>query len=594
MKRIKQLSKHLINQIAAGEVIERPASIIKELVENSIDAMATKIEIDISNECRNIRVSDNGCGINPEDIELAFSKHATSKIEDENDLWSISTLGFRGEALSSIISIAKLSCTTRTKDFDYGTRVECVDSEVKYSKAGCSIGTTMDVQELFYNTPVRLKFMKAAKTEFSYIAEITQAMAISNPKVSIVLKNNSVTVLKTSGSGDLLTVLSEIYSPDIINRLKEIKKSDKLSKIEITGYASTPDYTRSSKKSIYVFINNRVVKCPIILKAVDTVYKNKIAHGKYPFAVINFKIPPSEIDINVHPQKREVRYKNTNQIFSFIHSAVDGAISNFFDDNFVQSHENSNILPFAPSALKDEDEIFISEKVFSQIENRSKSPQNFEHNSNQISFDIKSSNICPVADIEVDLPQENKPENIIGQLKNTFILIETQDGLEIVDQHIADERYFYEKLKSEKNASAQLLLISDVIALEPVDIELIEENSAKLQQFGYKIEKIHSKNEIIFRKVPQIIAHIAPKDILDDLLSNIKGDLDNLEENIIITTACKASVKAGQSLHPWQMQELISKWRRTKNPHTCPHGRPISRIIPTKEISKFFQRTFLS
>ena len=244
MKRIQQLSRQLINQIAAGEVIERPASVVKELVENSIDAGATRIETEISKDCLSIRVSDNGSGIHPDDIELAFSKHATSKISEADDLFDIHTMGFRGEALASIISIAKVVCTTRTKDFETGTRVECEESNVKSMPAACAIGTTMEVKDLFYNTPVRQKFLKSEKVELSYIAEILQSIAIANPDVAITMINDGKTPIKTSGSGDLLCVLTEIYSNSIAGELKKINKSDEISKLHASGFCSTPDFTR--------------------------------------------------------------------------------------------------------------------------------------------------------------------------------------------------------------------------------------------------------------------------------------------------------------------------------------------------------------
>ena len=217
MARIKQLSKHLINQIAAGEVIERPASVVKELVENSIDAGATKVSVEITNDCRDIRVADNGSGIHPDDIMLAFSKHATSKIETDEDLYNIHTLGFRGEALSSIISISKLICTTRTPDFDYGTRVTCENSEVKYAQTGSAIGTIMEVKNLFYNIPARLKFLKSSNTEFAYIQELVQSISLAHPECSIELKKNGKTVLKTSGQNNLLQTIKEVYSNDVIS-----------------------------------------------------------------------------------------------------------------------------------------------------------------------------------------------------------------------------------------------------------------------------------------------------------------------------------------------------------------------------------------
>ena len=288
MGRIKQLDKNIINQIAAGEVIERPASVVKELVENSIDAGATKISIEITNECRNIRVADNGSGIHPDDIELAFTKHATSKLTDEESLFNIETLGFRGEALASIISIAKVTCTTRTKDFDYGTKVESENSVVKSSKIGCAQGTIMEVKDLFFNQPARLKFLKNQKTEFSYIQELVQSLAISHPEVAFILKNNGSDVIVTTQNADLLTRITQIYPANIIEELKEVRKTDVLTGISITGYVSVPSYTRSSKKSIYTFVNSRTVKCPILLKAIDIAYKNCRNLVNNPIAAILF------------------------------------------------------------------------------------------------------------------------------------------------------------------------------------------------------------------------------------------------------------------------------------------------------------------
>ena len=322
MKRIKKLSVNLINQIAAGEVIERPYSVVKELVENSVDAGATKIEINISNECRNIRIADNGSGIHPDDIELAFSKHATSKLTDEASLFNIKTLGFRGEALASIISIAKVTCTTRTKDFDYGTKVVSQNSVVNASQAGCAQGTIMEVNDLFFNQPARLKFLKSAKTEFSYIQELVQSLALSNPKIAFILKNNNQTVISTTCNADLLTRITELFPNNIINELKEVAKTDDLTGIKLTGYISTPEYTRSSKKTMYTFVNSRTIKCPIIMKAIDIAYKNMMPQGRYPFVVLNLDINPEEIDVNAHPTKREIRYKNPNQIFNFVQSAI--------------------------------------------------------------------------------------------------------------------------------------------------------------------------------------------------------------------------------------------------------------------------------
>ena len=590
MARIQQLSKHLINQIAAGEVIERPASVVKELTENSIDAGATKISIDITNECRNIRVADNGSGIHPADIMLAFSKHATSKISTDEDLYNIHTLGFRGEALSSIISISKLSCTTRTKDFDNGTKVTCENSEVKQVETGCAVGTIMDVRDLFYNIPARLKFLKSANTEFAYIQELVQSISLAHPECSVELKKNGKTVLKTSGQNNLLQTIKEVYSSDVTQNLKEVLKTDEISKLKISGYVSTPNYTRSSKKSYHIYINSRTVKDPVFQKAIDMAYKALIANGKYPFVVLNLEIPPSDVDVNVHPTKKEVRYKNANQIFNFIYVSIQGGLSNFTERKYetanqpepINKQEAVNIYDFVQKKNEQTKDVFFDKKE--DIVYLSDSAMN------ELEQNVQNIYQKPVQKTFVSVEQPAEPEdNIIGQYKNTYILIEKDDGLEIVDQHIAEERYNYEKLREEKEIVSQMLFISDAIEISGSEAELIKENIDKFEKFGFGIEFV-GENSLVFRKIPQLISKVDPKEILADILDNISGDIDGLEEKILRTTACKASVKAGQKLSLWQMQEIIKKWRTTKMPYTCPHGRPITHTIPHKEIANFFQR----
>ena len=469
MARIQQLSKHLINQIAAGEVIERPASVVKELVENSVDAGATKISVEINNDCRDIRVADNGCGIHPDDILLAFSKHATSKIATDEDLFDIHTLGFRGEALSSIISISKLTCTTRTAEFETGTKVKCENSEVKQVETGCAIGTIMDIRDLFYNIPARLKFLKNPNTEFSYIQELVQSIALAHPECSFELKKNGKTVLSTSGQNNLLQTVKEVYSSDVISNLKEVLKTDNLAGLKISGYVSTPNYTRSSKKSYHIYINSRTVKCPIFQKAIDTAYKSLIANGKYPFAVLNLEIPPSDVDVNVHPTKKEVRYKNTNQIFNFIYTSIQAGLANYIERQTPQYEApvqtvQDNVIDFVQPKMessgevffdKQDDTVYVSDKVMELEETKFEQPK--QEDTEQRQFFV---------------PVEKSPEpeeNIVGQYKNTYILIEKEDGLEIVDQHIAEERYIYEKLMAEKNIVSQMLFVSDVVPVSSTE-----------------------------------------------------------------------------------------------------------------------------
>ena len=598
MGRIQQLSKHIINQIAAGEVIERPYSVVKELCENAIDAGATKISIHISNECRDIRVADNGSGIHPDDIVLAFSKHATSKIQSAEDLYNINTLGFRGEALSSIISISKVTCITRTKDFDNGTKVVCENSEVAQSKTGCAVGTIMEVRNLFYNLPVRLKFLKNPRTEFSYISDLVTSLALINTNVAFELKNNDKLVLKTNGLGNLSEVIKNLYSRDVAEKLKPVQGIDNISQLKITGYVSTPVFTRSSKKDYHIFVNGRTVKCPVIMKSIDLVYKNMIPNGKYPFVVINITMPPDEIDVNVHPTKKEIKYKNANQIFNFVRASIENSLSNitrintskFEEEKFVEDWNIVNGPQIGVlNKIQEEEKIFVEEKL-------NLSPLKF--NPTVIEDEPIRPKLSVVPDKEDVVEQKRiiessvvpeKCENIIGQYKKTYILIEQEEGLEIVDQHIADERYIYETLKSQKSPVSQLLFISDIVVLNLEQAEIVKQNKAKFEQFGYEIEFLND-TDIMFRKVPQLLSKVSPKEIMADILENIESDIDNLEEKILITTSCKAAVKANTSLNLFQMQEIIKRWRGCKYPYTCPHGRPISKLLKHNEVAGFFLR----
>ena len=593
MARIQQLSKHLINQIAAGEVIERPASVVKELVENSIDAGSTKVSIEITNDCRDIRIADNGCGIHPDDIILAFSKHATSKIKESEDLFDIQTLGFRGEALASIISIAKVSCTTRTKDYPHGTKVKCQNSEVEKTETSCAVGTIMEVKDLFYNLPARLKFLKNSNTEFSYIQELVQNLALSHPQVALELKKNGKTVLKTTGQNIPQLTIKEIYGEDVSKNLKEVLKTDELSGLKISGFVSTPDLTRSSKKYYHIYINSRTVKCPVFLKSIDMAYKSLISIGKYPIVILNLELPASDIDINVHPTKKEVRYKNPNQIFNFIMTSILAGLSNYKDTptNIVDIHSpQQNTRRYEnPEVQTNEEDASVVSFMFPKIEPAQDDTLYLSEKNTERILQHRTETISQK---QFFIQEETPPEpedKILGQYKNTYILIETENGLEIVDQHIAEERYIYEKLRDEKEVISQMLFISDILTVSTTEAELIKENISKFERFGYGIE-FTSDTELIFRKVPQMLANVNPKEILSDILEHIEGDIDNLEEKILITTSCKAAVKAGQKLSTWQMQEIIKKWRTTKMPYTCPHGRPICKSFEHKEIAKYFQR----
>ena len=581
--KIQQLSEDLVNKIAAGEVIDRPSAIVKELVENSIDAGATKIEIKISNGARDIRVADNGCGIDKEDIQLAFKKHATSKIRTVDDLWNISSLGFRGEALASIVAVAKVDCITRTKDAQNAIKAVGSDSVIETSEVGAGFGTTFEVKDLFFNTPARLKFMKSDKTEFAQIQEMVQAIALSNPEISFELFNNDKSVLKTTGTNDLFSTVYEIFKISAKNNLVELNKSDLLSKIKITGVCSNPDFTRPTKKNIYVFVNGRSVKCPVILKAIDTAYKRTLPIGKYPFVVLNLKIPFSDVDVNVHPTKRELRYKNPNQIFNIVYSAVDMAISNL---SYKKPEQKAVDIDFLTKTNED-DSVYVPENYSQQPFTLTKQEPLKLYSTNFEQYEDKEEKLSVSGYSQEISPQIE--DDIIGQYADTYILIQKPEGLEIVDQHIAHERFLYEKLLENKEKNSQILLISEKFDLSPCDVELLNSNKVLLKKYGYDFE-IKEGNILTFTKIPQMLTDVPLKELLANLLEDFQANVEDIENKILTTTACKAAVKANTKLNIFQMKELIANWRTTKNWQTCPHGRPISVVIPHKKIAGFFLR----
>mgnify|MGYP004635580211 FL=1 len=494
----------------------------------------------------------------------------------------------------------------------------CENSEIEHTQTGCAIGTIMEIKDLFYNIPVRLKFLKSEKTEFAYISELVTAIAISNPSVAIELKNNGKTTLKTDGVAGLEGVIKTLFSKTIFSNLRPVENDDVISKINISGYVSTPDFTRTSKKDYHIFVNNRTVKCPVFIKAIDMAYRNSLPNGKYPFVVLNLTMPPEDIDINVHPTKKEVKYKNPNQIFNFIRTSVEAGLIN--SQRVIKTENVYNVSQnvFRPTEIKtpemdsvDETSINFNKinNAFDYINNMSSGDDGAENQSQESAF-IQSK--LPVQEQE---PKQNKfyfaqkqmnntldfeqgqfikkevaeRDNIIGQYKNTYILIEKEEGLEIVDQHIADERYIYETLQAQHEPMSQMLFISDVLEVTPEEVEIIKNNIEKFEKFGYGIEFL-SEKELIFRKIPQLLSKYSPKDILTDILENIEGDINNLEEKILITTSCKAAVKANTPLNMFQMEEIIKNWRGCKLPYTCPHGRPIAKLLKHSDIASFFMR----
>jgi len=524
MAKVLVLPDHIASQIAAGEVVERPASVVKELVENSLDAGASEIEVSISADCRDIRVADNGHGMDAEDAVLAFQRHATSKLRSADDLWALNTLGFRGEALPSVASISKFTCYTRTHEAPTGTKITSSDGELKASETGCAPGTVMEVLELFYNTPARLKFMKKANTEFGHIQEIMQGLAIAHPHVAFTLINDGDVVMRTSGQAALDATIVQAGFFSGREPLVEVFVDESSQGFKIHGFMAKPTHFRGDRKGILTIVNKRAVRCPLTLKALDYAYSDLIPRGRYPLAVVKVELDPGQVDVNIHPTKKELKYSNGNGLYLSIQRALTKALrqeaiahanARVAEQAARQEQEQAEMQAehaHAQKALSDLDRSFMRFEPpkhndrLSELETIALVPD-ASHDStllnrsasaaaaraaypeaSQISFRESLSyrvteqeqHIAPykrdISETPNDLPVAGEhfiadtPESyelpagwrMMGYLKNTYIFFETHEGLEIIEQHIAHERTLYERLLAQQNSETAGLLSENV------------------------------------------------------------------------------------------------------------------------------------
>lgn len=509
MPKVLVLPDHIASQIAAGEVVERPSSVVKELVENSLDAGATEIEVSVSLDCRDLRIADNGHGMDAEDAVLAFQRHATSKLRSADDLYALTTLGFRGEALPSVASISKFTCYTRTQDAPHGIKVESADGKLTASEAGCAPGTVMEIRELFYNTPARLKFMKKASTEFGHIEEIIQSLAISYPAVAFTLLKDGDVVLRTTGSGDLATAVVQAKFFTGKEALLDVGHTEALGTkhagLKISGLIARPLHFRGDRKGILTIVNGRTVRCPLTYKALDYVYSDLIPRGRYPLAVVKLELDPSVVDVNIHPTKKELKYQSGNEIYITIQRALAATLRQHQMQEAAAYHaarphteeldavkelEQVKELQFSepevreafvsPSANRYELRARTQEEPIRRPQDTSfgrapEAAQSVEQISfkNNLSFKPQEEAVpvpkTPSIKYNEDLAGEiieNLPEagekifhqtanieyelpvgwRLMGYLHNTYIFFETPEGMEIVEQHIAHERTLYERL----------------------------------------------------------------------------------------------------------------------------------------------------
>lgn len=565
MGNIVLLDDLTINKIAAGEVIERPANVVKELVENSIDAGATNIIVEIKKGGKSyIKIVDNGKGIESDDMIISLERHATSKIRKVEDLEDTYSMGFRGEALASIVSISKLTMISKTINQEAGTKIIAEAGEIlTIEETGAKTGTTIIVENLFFNTPVRYKFLKQDATEFRYIKEWIQKTALANPNISIKLINDGKNIFQSNGNNNINDVIYNLYGKEITDNIIDVNYKEE--NIKITGVVGNTRIAKDNRKNQIIFLNKRNIKNITLTNSADQAFKGSTGIGKYGFFILNIEMPANYYDVNVHPTKTEVRFKNEEQIHRVLYTAIKSSILN---ENFLGNDE-------------------VSEKKDNYILN--------EYNFATSHTEKENSQEDNTQDKEL-IKRENKRKveyKFIGISFKTYIIIEIENEIYLIDQHAAHERVLYEQIKDnyKKNnqSNSQMMLIPEIINLTHREIEFVKNNIELLKKIGYNIEffgentiKINGTPDIEYREKTNVKDMFL--DILDEMLTNSKSQVKSIEERFIATVACKAAVKAGMDLKRAEVDILIQNLLNLQNPYTCPHGRPTTIKINRNEI----------
>jgi DNA mismatch repair protein MutL len=611
MRKIIQLDDALANKIAAGEVVERPASVVKELVENAIDAGSTIIEIEIEEAgLAKIRIIDNGDGIEESDVLTAFQRHATSKIKNESDLFRIRTLGFRGEALPSIASVSRLEMKTSTGS-EAGTRVVIEGGKLEiHEKSSSRQGTDITVSDLFFNTPARLKYMKTIHTELGNITDVVGRIALSHPEISFRLIHNERKLLHTNGNGDVRQVLAAIYGLSIVKMMVpiHIESLD----YKVTGYISLPEVTRASRNYISTMINGRFIKNYSIARAIQDGYHTLLPIGRYPVVLLNVEMDPLLVDVNVHPSKMEVRISKEQELTELITNAIQ---SNFKTKTLIPSGtipvKQDRPKSEQTTLILDEKPILRSETTFS-TQNLVKEPLSVPFMEQEVPTEYKT----PVREVESDVVVESQEESEtldevvlsvssenrvpmlypIGQMHGTYILAQNEMGLYIIDQHAAQERikyeYYREKVGQVENELQELLV--------PLTFEYAANEYMKMVEYQKELEQVglffeeFGTNCFIIRSHPQWFPKGMEKEIIEEMIEQLlemkKVDVKKLREEAAIMMSCKASIKANHHLRTDEIQALLNDLRNSSDPFTCPHGRPIIIHYSTYEMEKMFKR----
>lgn len=643
MSNIQVLDQITIDKIAAGEVIERPSSIVKELVENAIDAKATAVTVEIKEGGISfIRITDNGCGIPQEEVPLAFLRHSTSKIRSVEDLTSVSSLGFRGEALSSISAIAQVELITKTKENDFGTKYVIEGGHEKsLEDVGAPNGTTFLVHQIFYNTPARRKFLKTPMTEASHVNELMIRLALSHPEVSIQFINNGQSKLHTSGNGKLKDVIYHVFGRDIANNLLEVNAEIK--GLKATGFIGKPLISRGNRNYENYYINGRYVKSNIIAKAIEDAYKDFTMQHKYPFTVLHFTMDGTDLDVNVHPTKMELRFSNQQEVYNFIYNALKNALS---EKELIPRVELPEARTISQTKQEPEvrDEAYFMRKMRERVESYHKQMSQAEvKNTNgvhrekeqidrikeAVTYNKPKVQVKPIvkpepAEVQKVQPvvERQEPEvkvekseqlnffeeklltkkavqeyKLIGQVFETYWLVEFNEQLYIIDQHAAHERVLYEKtLKGMKDRefTSQYLSPPIILNLSMQEAEILNTHMDQFAGIGFEIEPFGGDSFAV-RAVPDNLFSIAKKDLLIEMLDGLADGINSTQAPDMIaekvaSMSCKAAVKGNARLSVAEVNTLIGELLELDNPYHCPHGRPTIIAMTKRELEKKFKR----
>ena len=585
---IKVLPKEVADKIAAGEVIESPVSIVKELVENSIDAGATEITCEITKGGKEeIRITDNGHGIPKDEVETAFLRHATSKISKAEDLKFLTTLGFRGEALASISAVSRTELITKTKDESVGTRIVIHGGKtISIEGIGCPVGTTIIIKDLFYNMPARAKFLKTEAAEAGKIIDMISRLAITKPDIRFSLISNGKTYFTTPGNNDLKTSIISVYKDRELNDLIEISHSSSDGEIKVNGFISRPSITRANRRSQFFFVNGRAIGSKIIEKGIDLGYKERLFEGRYPICFLFIEIDTTKLDVNVHPNKKEVRFDDDIKVITTVEEAIRNGITSERGvikgtDSIITHNKESEKYVHTPSNKPKEEQLNLKELL---SQNR---PE-------------ESRGVAETKDGDFDYGTGFKPfdfdDLVFGDLIwGTYIIASDKDNLYLFDQHAAHERINYESFVDaylSSNKESQILLTPFTIDV-PLDmLEKDDEWISILNQMGYSVEAF-GDNTYIFREIPVFVdlneAEDFAKSFIDSYFEDIK-DKNQVVIDKLITKACKASIKAHDYIKPEEVKALIEDLKKCKNPFSCPHGRPTFIKFNNYEIEKMFKR----